>query len=305
MRKTKLSLLLLACILAITVFTGCQKSADNNSDTFAVVDMTGREISLDAPATKIVALSPSDCEIIYALNAGETIVGRGEYCNYPQEVSNAPIVQSGSETNVEEIIALKPQVVVMSNMAQTDEQVKALENAGIQVVISDAQDINGVYTAIELMGKVVGNEKEAAALISDMKKSFKEITDKVTENSGKTVYFEVSPLEYGLWAAGKGTFMDEIATMLGVTNAFADVEGWAEISEEQIIERSPDYIVTITMYFGEGTPPVDEIKNRKGWGSIKAIANDKVLNADSDKISRPGPRLADAAKELYEFVYEE
>lgn len=64
------------------------------------------------------------------------------------------------------------------------------------------------------------------------------------------MYFEVSPLEWGLWTAGKNTFMDELATLCGVTNAFADVDGWAEISEEQVLDRNPDFIVTNTMYYG-------------------------------------------------------
>jgi iron complex transport system substrate-binding protein len=93
--------------------------------------------------------------------------------------------------------------------------------------------------------------------------------------------------------------------MLGLTNVFADVEGWAEVSEEQVIERDPDYIVTITMYFGEGPTPVDEILGRKGWQDMKAIVNSTVFNADSNEISRPGPRLADAIIKLHAFVYED
>ena len=115
--------------------------------------------------------------------------------------------------------------------------------------------------------------------------------------------FEVSPLEYGLYTAGSGTFMDEIATMVGLTNAFSDVDGWGEISQEQVIERDPDFIVTITMYYGEGPTPVEEIMSRDGWQDITAVKNEAILNADSDELSRPGPRLADAAGILYDFVY--
>ena len=95
--------------------------------------------------------------------------------------------------------------------------------------------------------------------------------------------------------------MNELCEMLGVKNAFADVEGWAEISQEQVIERNPDYIVTITMYYGEGPKPEEEIASRDGWQDITAVKEGKILNADSNQISRPGPRLCDAAKELAEF----
>ena len=109
----------------------------------------------------------------------------------------------------------------------------------------------------------------------------------------------------GLWTAGKGTFMDELAAMCGLTNAFGDTEGWNAISEEQVIARDPDFIVTITMYYGEGPTPVEEILSREGWQEMKAVKNQAILNADSNAISRPGPRLKLAAKELYEFVYAE
>lgn len=291
---------LLSILLALAMaFSMAFAVAETTSIT--VTDMTGREITLTEPATRIVALTASDCEILCALGAEETLVGRGEYCDYPESILDLPVVQSGADTNIEQIIALEPQVVLMSTMAQTTEQAEALEKAGIQVVISDAQDIEGVYTAIRLIGDLMAKGTEAEALISDMQATFDDIAAK-SEATGKTVYFEVSPLQWGLWTAGANTFMDELATMCGLTNAFADVDGWAAISEEQVLERNPDYIVTITMYYGEGPLPVDEIMGRTGWSDITAVVNQDVFNADSNEISRPGPRLKDAAIALYNFI---
>ena len=292
----KLVSLFLALVMALSL-----TAAFAESTAVTVTDMAGREIALDAPATKVVALTASDCEILAALGAEDTLVGRGEYCDYPESILEVPAVQSGADTNLEQIIALEPQVVIMAKMAQTEEQVAALEEAGIRVVVSDAQDIEGVYTAIRLIGALVGRNDEAEAMVTDMQSAFADIAAK-SENTGKTVYFEVSPLQWGLWTAGKGTFMDELATMCGLTNAFADVEGWAEISEEQVLERDPDYIVTISMYYGEGPTPVEEIKSRAGWDALKAVQNDAIFNADSNEVSRPGPRLKDAAEALYTFV---
>ena len=232
------------------------------------------------------------------------LVGRGTYCDYPESILAVPVVESGAETNVEQIIALGPQVVLMSDMAQNPEQIGMLEAAGIQVVVSNADNIAGTYTAIRMIGQLMGKDAEAEALIADMQATFDEIAAKAAA-SGKTVYFEVSPLEWGLWTAGANTFMDELATICGLTNAFADVDSWAAISEEQVLERDPDYIVTIAMDFGEGPTPVEEIKARAGWDSLKAVSGDAVYNADSNAVSRPGPRLKDAAVELFNFIYEE
>ena len=291
----------LVSLLLVLVMALCAATALAEDTSVTVTDMHGREITLAEPAARIVALTPSDCEILCALGCEDALVGIGAYCDYPESILSLPVVNSGAETNIEEIIALKPQVVLMSDMAQTEEQVQALSNAGVQVVVSDANDIEGVYTAIRMIGALMAKNDEAEALIDDMQATFDDIAAQ-SEDSGKTVYFEVSPLEWGLWTAGKGTFMDELATICGLTNAFADVDGWAEISEEQIIERDPDYIVTITMYYGEGPTPVEEIMGRTGWEGLKAITGENVLNADSNEISRPGPRLKDAAIQLFNFI---
>ncbi len=323
MKHQKIILLLLSALLALSLFAGCAKTnpavtpsatdavvtdapsaapTETASTVVSVTDMTGRAITLDAPATRVVATVASDCEILYALGAGDTLVGRGEYCDYPPEVLDVVSVQTGYETNIEQIVALDPQVVIMNTMSQTVEQVEALEQAGIAVVATTATDIAGVYTSIELIGAVVGKATEAASLVSGMKATFDELSANAGDGT-KTIYFEVSPLEWGLWAAGSGTFMNEIAEMIGVTNIFADVEGWAEVSEEDVIARNPDYIVTISMYYGEGPTPTEEIMSRTGWDGITAVRNSAILNLQNNELSRPSPRLAEGARTLFDFIF--
>ena len=284
----------------ITENTEGAEDAETSNKGITVTDMTGREITLDGPAEKIVALTASDCEILYAIGAGDTLVGRGSYCDYPEEALEVTSVESGSETNIEQIIALEPDVVIMSTMAQTTEHVESLEAAGIEVVVTDANDIEGVYTSITLIGEVVGKTDESAAVIDSMKATFADIQSKVVADGEKTIYFEVAPLAYGPYAAGSGTFMDELATMLGLTNIFSDLADWPQVSEEQVIERNPDYIITTSM--GD-LDAIEEINTRDGWEDITAIVNGDVYNADSNAITRPGPRLTDAIQELYDFIY--
>lgn len=325
MKRQKIIALLLCMIMLAAVFAGCTKTNEEEPNvtpiqtqiaeptqvpttepkdsSITITDMTGREIKLEEPVTRIVALTPSDCEILYAIGAGEALVGRGTYCDYPQEVSDVPAIQSGDNTNLEQIIDLKPQVLLMSTMAQTEEQVAALEAAGIKVVVSDAHDIEGVYTAITMIGALMNKNVEAETVIGIMKAAFSEVSASAASAEGKTVYFEVSPLEYGLWTAGSGTFMNEIAEMIGLKNCFDDVNGWSEISEEQVLERNPDYIVTISMYFGEGPLPEEEIMSRVGWENVTAVKNGAILNLANNELSRPGPRLADGAKMMYDFIY--
>ena len=316
MKKSKTLAALLAATLLFALCVGCGPNeavgeqetpipTDEVSAGVTFIDMKDREITLDKPAERIVALTASDCEILYAIGAGDTLVGRGEYCDWPAEVLEIPSVESGADTNIEQIIALQPDVLLMNDMDQPKEQVEQLEKAGIKVVVTDDSDIAEVYTVVELIGKVTGKEANAAQLIESMKSAFAEMAAKSTGDGTQTVYFEVSPLQYGLWTAGSDTFMDEIAAMLGLKNCFSDVSGWGEISEEQVLERNPDFIVTVAMYFGEGPTPEEEILSRPGWENVTAVKNGKILNLQNNELSRPGPRLADGAQMLFDFFYGE
>lgn len=290
----------LSLALALLMLTGIMPSL---AEGISITDMIGRRLTLAAPAERVVVLMPGDLEIVYALGAGGKAVGRGEYCNYPEETLALPAIQSGGETNIEQIIALRPQLIILSKMAQTPEQVSKLEQAGIAVLVTDAQSIAGVYEAIRLIGRATGKEKEAENLAGQMQADFAQLQAGVPSQAGKTVYFESSPLQWGLWTAGRGTFMQELTQMLGLKNIFDDVEGWKEVAQEQVLARDPDYIVTLAMYFGEGPTPVEEIKSRSGWEKLKAVVNDDINNADADTLARPGPRLAEGAKALFDFVY--
>ena len=304
MNLKKTLAILIAALMLLAIGCGKKDEPASSADTsFSVTDMAGREVKFEKPVEKAVALTASDCEIIYAIGAEEALVGRGEYCDYPAEVMDIPALTSGANTNVEQILALEPEVVFLSMMAQTTEQVDQLEKAGVRVVVSDAQDIAGTYTAISLIGQVMGKQENAQKIIDSMKATFDEIQANALDGT-KTVYFEVSPLQWGLWTAGTGTFMNEVAQMMGLKNCFDDVEGWAAISEEQVLERNPDYIMTITMYFGEGPTPEEEIMSRPGWENVTAVQNHAILNLRDNELSRPAPRLADGAKILYDFVVE-
>jgi iron complex transport system substrate-binding protein len=305
-----LCVLIIALLLQVVGLSACDQKPVNMqqsqqtpqksqpADTsITLTDLKGRTVTLEGPATRVIATAPGDCEIIHALGAGDALVGRGEYCNYPSQVQDLPSVETGSSTNIEQIISLDPQLVIMNTMAQASEHASQLEQAGIAVIATEATTIDGVYQAIEVIGKALGVDAAAASLVQELKDGFDDLSATPVSEAA-TIYFEVSPLEYGLWTAGADTFMEEIANILGLTNIFADVAGWAEVSQEQVIDRNPDYIVTITMYMGTGPTPDVEIAARPGWEQITAVRDGNILNLDSDAISRPGPRLLDAAREL-------
>lgn len=268
------------------------------ADEIVVTDMFDRRITLSGPAQRIVVMEPADCEILCALGCEERIVARGLYCDYPASVTALPALQSGSNTNVEELLALMPDVVIMSGMDHPKEQVDMLESCGVKVVCTYAASIPEVYEAIGLLGQVTGETDAAQAIVADMQATFADIAARAAQ-SDATIYFEVMPLEWGLWSAGSGTFMQELAEMCGMSNAFADLEGWQPISQEQVIARDPDYIVLVT---GMGENAAAEVMGRPGWENITAVREGRVYNADSYMLTRPGPRLKEAALNLYAFL---
>lgn len=289
----KLVSLFLALLM---MFSAAMATAEGTAVT--VTDMVGREVTIEGPVTRVIAIEPSDCEILYAIGCGDALVGRGVYCDYPAAVLELPAVQSGWNTNLEEILLLDPQLVILSDMNDTPEMVELLENNGVQVILTDPNNIDEVYLNIRLLGQVMGKAAEAEALIADMQATFADIAAKSGARD-QTIYFEVMPLEWGLWSAGTNTFMHELAEICGMKNAFADVEGWQAISQEQVIERDPDYIVLVT---GMGETAVEEVLGRAGWGDMKAIRSGAVYNADSYAMTRPAPRLMQAALDLYNFL---
>lgn len=290
----KLVSLILAMLMLISMIPAVAESS-----AIVVTDVSGKVIRLDEPATRIAALTPAECEILYALGCEDLLVGRGEYCDYPESVLDFPALATGDQMNIEEILILEPQIVLLADQQQMSEQVKLLEQNGIQVVGGNTTDIQGVYAAIRVISALVGKEAAGETLIADMQNTFDQIESKA-EKSEKTIYFEVMPLQWGLWTAGANTFMDELARICGMKNAFGDIADWQPISQEQVIERDPDYIVLVT---GMGATAPEEVMSRPGWQDVKAVQNQAIYNADSYMMTRPGPRLKDAALGLYEFLY--
>lgn len=291
----------------ISVFVMLCCSCANNSTTpnlFNVADLSNRTISLNGPAEKIIALSASDCEVLCAIGAEDKIIGRGTYCDYPSQVKNIKDYGSGDLMNMEQIISAKPDVVLVSKTGTTLDQVNYLENAGINVLVNEADTFEDTYTYILEIGKLVDKAENADKLVTEMKAKIEDLSKKAKEKSTekKNVYFELSPLQYGLWTAGTGTFMNEICEYLNVNNIFNDQVGWTEISQEQVIKRNPDIIISVVM-FDNYNSAQNEILSRSGWTNINAVRDNSIINIENSCITRPGPRLIQAIEDIYNKIY--
>ncbi|GAB0170339.1 cobalamin-binding protein [Lysinibacillus sp. CTST325] len=308
-----LSVLMLALVLV-----GCGTKEDTNKEatskedqqvektSYKVKDDRGVEVEFDAAPKTIVSLQPSNTEILFALGVGDKIVGATEYDTYPEEAQKIERVSSSTTFNSERILALKPDVVIAYTTGGDEENLnalKGLEDAGIKVfAIQSAKSFDDVYGDIEQIATVMGIKDKGDKLNVDIKAKIAEVQAKVKDvKKPKNIYLEISP-KPDIYTAGSGTFQQEILNAAHVNNVFADLESWAKVSEEDIIAKNPEVILTTVNYVENSAA---EILSRDGWNSIPAIQNKAVYSIDTDISNRPGPRIGEAVELVAKATYPE
>lgn len=316
---------LLMLFMVLAVFLGaCSGTADKNetkkeADTkqtetndhqgFPVTmqDARGKDITIETKPKKIVSLMPSNTEVLFALGLNEEIVGVTNLDNYPKEALEKEKV-GDMNFNVEKVISLQPDVVFAhgSSMGSSPDAFKQLEDAGIKVfVIEDATSFEKVYHSISTMGTLTGKQAEAENIIKNMKAEVAEIEKKassIKEKDRKVVWVEVSG-EPEIYTTGKGTFMDEMLTIIGAKNAAGSEKGWVMMSEEKAVQLNPDVIVTTYGYYDKEA--AQKVLKRPAWQNVTAVKEKKIVDVNSDKVTRSGPRLTEGLQELAKAVYPE
>ncbi|HHY71665.1 MAG TPA: ABC transporter substrate-binding protein [Bacillus bacterium] len=279
-----------------------------NDDNFpvTVTDATGQEITIAKKPTRIVSLMPSNTEIVFALGAGHAVVGVTEWDNYPEEVKEIEKV-GGLDFNVEKVLSLQPDLVLANASGMSNENgYKQLRDVGVSVVVvPDAKAFTEVYDSISLIGKVVGTDQKAAEIVTGMKDKLAEIEEKasaITEKEQKTVWVEVQP-QPDIYTTGKGTFMNDMLTLIHAKNVAADYDGWVKFNEEDAILLNPDVILVTYGYYVEN--PTAKVFSRPAWKDVPAVKNKQVFAVDADKVNRSGPRLIEGVEELASVVYPE
>ncbi|WP_026486929.1 ABC transporter substrate-binding protein [Caldanaerobius polysaccharolyticus] len=249
-----------------------------------VTDFTGREVEIAKKPEKVVSLAPSNTEILFAIDAGDEIVGVTDFDDYPPEAKNIDKVGGFKGANVEAIASKKPDVVLAGTTVTKDE-VQKIQSLGIPVVITEAQSFNQIYDSISLIGKIVDKNEQASKLVAQMKSKVSEISDKVKNSDKVRAYYAV---QFGQqnWTAGKGTFIDEIIAMAGGINVVSDVKGWAQYSMEKLVKDNPQVLLT-SSHAGN----VKDLSNMQGYKDLDAVKNGKIIVIDDNIILRPGPRI--------------
>jgi iron complex transport system substrate-binding protein len=270
-----------------------------------LTDGLGRQVAVPSVAQRVVSLAPSNTEILFAVGAGGQLVGRDEISDYPPEAQQVTSIGSTyGALNSEAILALEADLILGADIT-SPEQVQALESLGLTVfVLSNPTDFEGLFANLEMVGDLTGHATEAGAL-SEALRSRVEAVAQATQGAPRpTVYYEVDGTDpTAPWTTGSGTFQSLLIELAGGQNVAEDMQGWGQISLEQLVARDPGVII---IGLGPWVPTTPEgLAERSGWGEIAAVKQGAVFGIDANWVDRPGPRLVDALEAMARYIHPE
>lgn len=308
--KATLVAILLASLSILTlVLTGCSGPTASDSHTsessatsrssaggefpVSIPSDTGGDVTVKEKPNRIVSLSASATETLYAIGAGDAVVAADKYSTYPEEAPNEEGL-SGRSTNAEALLTYDPDLVVVSFDAA--ELVSGLTAVGVPVlVVLPPTTVNGAYEQVERLGVATGHAEEADAVAADMKAKISDTVEKAAKKGeGKTYFHEVT-IDY--YTVSNNTFLGDVYRQFGLTSiAPDDASGYPQLTEESIIASNPDYIFLVDHTSEQLTP--EQVAARPGWQSITAVKEGRIIPLDEDLASRWGPRLPEFVQQI-------
>lgn len=290
-------------ISSVLAFTGGYLAGTvmtENDAGILVVDDYGRTIKLDRVPEKIVSIAPTPTELLFAVGAGDLVVGVDTYSDYPAEV--ADITKVGNITLlVEVIVSLEPDIIVCGDLLPAA-QLELLEAQGIPYMVLATRTLDEVVKDVRLVGILTGHVEEANTLadsLADRIAAVREITQ-APEVTKPRVYVEYFPY----WTFGPGSFGNDLISSAGGINIAENTSSeYPMVSSEFVIAQDPEVIVySVGVMF---TTTAEDIASRPAWDEITAVAEDKIYSIDDNLISRYGPRVVDGLEELAAILHPE
>ncbi|MBR3212782.1 MAG: ABC transporter substrate-binding protein [Firmicutes bacterium] len=310
MNKKKFLAVLIAIVMVLSL-AACGGSGSGSGGggsqpdaSVPTQDREGNDISIPEKVERIVSLAPATTQILESVGKMDQVVGVDTQTPfYVSGVDSLPQFDM-MEPDIEAIAALEPDIVFTTGMSYIEgDPYSALIDLGIcVVVIPSSNSLEGVKEDILFTAACVGETEKAQAIVDEMQKDLDEIAEigkTITEK--KTVAFEISALPY-IYSTGKGTFIDEMITLIGAENVYGDQESWIPVAEEDAVAADPDVILTSVNYLPDA---VGEIMGRPGWEEVKAVKNGEVYYIDNASSSLPNQYVVKALLEMAKAVYPE
>lgn len=291
-----LALVLLANALACTR----PRESPSTSATQQLTDDAGRNVTLPARVERVITLAPNLTEIVFAIGAGDRVVGNTSYCDYPPEAKSVTKVGDTLHPSLERIIALRPQVVLVSTASQLEVFTQQLQSQNIAVFVTDPHDLEGVFKSIEQIGRMLGQDQQAQALVQKLRERTNAAEQAVKQEPPVRVFYQVS--NEPLYTAGRDAFVTDLMRRAGAVSVTGDVPGaWPKFSNESALAARPDAIILPTggSMGAANTNPAEALRNSP------AVKAGRVYKINDDHLARPGPRAVDGLEEMARALHPE
>jgi iron complex transport system substrate-binding protein len=295
---------LFCLIICLFLFSSCRSENPRaQNDTIAretgtreVTDDLGRKIKIPLVIERAVSLAPSLTESVFAVGAGDRLVGVTSYCDYPSETQNIRKVGDTISPNMETIIALKPQIVFVSTASQIETFTKTLENQNIPVFVTNPSNLNGVLSNLKQLGDIFGTGARAEKLIDDLQKRIADVENNVKGAGVTRVFVQIS--KEPLFTIGKDSFLTEIIERAGGVSVTKTVEtAYPKLSKETALALSPEAIIV--------SDSEDNKEPNEVFANSPAVVNNRVYKINADLLSRPAPRIVDGIEQIAKALHPE
>jgi ABC-type Fe3+-hydroxamate transport system substrate-binding protein len=276
------------------LFSACTPGRTaNNGATREITDDAGRRVSIPGKVDRVVSLAPNLTEIVFAVGGGERLVGRTSYCDFPPEAKSIPEVGDTLHPSLERIIALKPQVVLVSTASQLEVFTQQLQGQNIAVYVTDPHDLEGVFRSIGRIGEIVGRKDEANLVVQKLRERTAAVETAVKQRQPVRVFYQVSGEP--LYTIGHDSFVTDLMRRAGGASVTADVPGaWPKYSNESALAARPEAIILPTGgSMGAANATVAEALRQS-----PAVLQGRVYKINDDHLARPGPRSVDGLEEM-------
>jgi iron complex transport system substrate-binding protein len=307
-----LSRLLALLLTALLLGTACNdddpavplEEAGEATFPMSFRDSGGFTVEVKAPPQRIVSLSASMTETLFAIGVGSKVVGVDRFSDYPEAARPLATLEY-SRPAPEPVLALAPDLVIMSGRQAG--QVDQFRAVGLSVAfLEEPATLDGVYANIRLIGRITNHASAANDIASDMQARAENVVKQVTALEGRltaaernpSVFWELTPDGF---TAGTDSFIGSLIKLVHGRNvAEGATTAFPQLSTEAIIAADPQVIILTDAIGGESPATV---RARPGWGMINAVRNNRVHPVDANVFSRPGPRIIDAMEQLAKFLY--
>jgi iron complex transport system substrate-binding protein len=293
--KKLLYLLILTLILSglINCKNNLPAAVQNDRE---ITDDLGRIVKLPAKIERAVSLAPNLTETVFAVDAGDKLVGVTTYCNFPEQTKSIQKIGDTMKPNIENIIALKPQVVLVSTASQIEAFTKTLEEQNIAVFVTNPNSLESIYKSIKQLGEIFGKQEKSSVLVGNMQKRVSEIEAKTKASNKPKTFVQIS--KGSIFTIGKTSFMTDLINRAGGVSATGNIEtAYPNLSKETALALQPEVIIL--------SESDDNKEPNDAFANSPAVRNGKVFKINADVFSRPGPRIVDALEQIAKDLHPE